>query len=67
MAHATARVLKTNTVEARVKPILTVAGNTFKDLNSNEAARCLRGLAPAGGSACRGPALTHDARRKRQG
>src|SRR4029453_10208130 len=31
MAHAPARVLKTNTVQARVKPILTVAGNTFKD------------------------------------
>ena len=35
MAHANARVLKANVVQARVKPILTLAGNTFKDLNSN--------------------------------
>ncbi len=35
IAHATARVLKSTVVQARAKPLLTVGGNTFKDLNGN--------------------------------
>lgn len=35
MAHATARVSKQNNVQSRVKPLLKLAGGTFKDLNGN--------------------------------
>jgi len=35
IAHATARVLKANSVNATVKPIITVGSNSFKDLNGN--------------------------------
>ncbi len=35
IAHATARVLKSTTVQSRVKPLLAVGGSSFKDLNGN--------------------------------
>jgi beta-glucosidase len=35
IAHATARVLKATTVNAAVKPTMTIDGNVFKDLNGN--------------------------------
>src|SRR4051794_32659379 len=35
VAHATARVLKQTTVQAKVKPVLNVGGSSFKDSNGN--------------------------------
>ena len=35
VAHATARVLKQTSVQARVKPVLNVGGSSFKDSNGN--------------------------------
>ncbi len=35
IAHGTARVLKAITVNATVKPIMTIDGSSFKDLNGN--------------------------------
>ena len=51
IAHATARVLKANTVNAQVKPTLTISGNVFKDLNGNGQLDAVRGLAPASSAA----------------